>query len=114
MEFVDFAPGEPNGVDANGGEDAVELDFRQRLSRNGEWNDATTSQEYEMVRTPSSNSTATIPLTQLTGLGARSSPYAKPPSLRLCPGTPSPGARTCRRRSASELASTTSTIFSSR
>ena len=48
VEFVDFAPGEPNGVDANGGEDAVELDFRQRLSRNGEWNDATTSQDYEM------------------------------------------------------------------
>lgn len=36
VEFVDFAPGEPNGVDdANGGagEDAVELDFRERLSR---------------------------------------------------------------------------------
>ena len=52
VEFVDFAPGEPNGVDdANGGEDAVELDFRERLSRYGEWNDATTDQGYESNHT---------------------------------------------------------------
>ena len=51
VEFVDWAPGEPNGVDnddPSSGEDAVELDFRERLSRYGEWNDATTSQDYEM------------------------------------------------------------------
>ena len=40
VEFVDFAPGEPNGVDANGGgEDAVELDFRPRQGGSGGWND---------------------------------------------------------------------------
>ena len=33
-------------------EDAVELDFRERLSRYGEWNDATNDQGYEMVRAP--------------------------------------------------------------
>ena len=51
VEFVDWAPGEPNGVDSvdpSTGEDAVELDFRERLGRYGEWNDATTSQNYEM------------------------------------------------------------------
>ena len=30
-----------------GDEDAVELDFRQRLTRFGEWNDATMDQGYE-------------------------------------------------------------------
>ena len=45
---MDFAPGEPNGVNDAGDEDAVELDFRQRLTRFGEWNDATMDQGYEM------------------------------------------------------------------
>jgi len=45
---VDFAPGEPNGVNDVGDEDAVELDFRERLTRFGEWNDATMDQGYEM------------------------------------------------------------------
>ena len=47
---MDWAPGEPNGVDnlEGGGEDAVELDFRERLTRYGEWNDATNDQSYEM------------------------------------------------------------------
>jgi|EP01046_Picozoa_sp_COSAG06_P003293 hypothetical protein len=40
VSFVDFAPGEPNDVN-DGGEDAVEMDFRERLTRFGEWNDAT-------------------------------------------------------------------------
>ena len=49
--------GEPNDVGT--GEDAVEIDFRERLTRKGEWNDATQAEDYEMVRAPSSNSTAT-------------------------------------------------------
>lgn len=48
VSFVDFAPGEPNGVNDAGDEDAVEIDFRQRLTRFGEWNDATMDQAYEM------------------------------------------------------------------
>ena len=47
VTYVDFAPGEPNDVN-DGGEDAVEMDFRQRLTRFGEWNDATMDQGYEM------------------------------------------------------------------
>ena len=35
VDFVDFAPGEPNDV-GDTGEDAVEMDFRQRLTRFGE------------------------------------------------------------------------------
>ena len=48
--------GEPNDVGT--GEDAVEIDFRERLTGKGEWNDATQAEDYEMVRAPS-NSTAT-------------------------------------------------------
>ena len=46
------SPGEPNDVphedSFEGAEDAVEMDFRSRLTRFGEWNDATNAQEYEM------------------------------------------------------------------
>jgi hypothetical protein len=45
VDYADWAVGEPN--DVNGGEDAVEMDFRQRLTRFGEWNDATMDQGYE-------------------------------------------------------------------
>jgi len=38
--------GEPNDVGT--GEDAVELDFRERLTRFGEWNDASQNEGYEM------------------------------------------------------------------
>ena len=47
VEFVDFAPGEPNDV-GDAGEDAVEMDFRTGLTRFGEWNDASNDQAYEM------------------------------------------------------------------
>ena len=47
VEYVDFAPGEPNDV-GEGGEDAVEMDFRQRLTRFGEWNDASAAEDYHM------------------------------------------------------------------
>ena len=47
VSFVDWAPGEPNDV-ANNGEDAVEIDFRTRIQRSGEWNDAQTTDDYEM------------------------------------------------------------------
>ena len=43
-------------------EDAVELDFRERLSRYGEWNDATNDQGYEMVRAPRQQYQALLPL----------------------------------------------------
>ena len=52
-----LAQGEPNDVGT--GEDAVEIDFRERLTRKGEWNDATQAEDYEMVRASSCNSTAT-------------------------------------------------------
>ena len=43
-----FANAVDNPHEHAGDEDAVELDFRQRLTRFGEWNDATTDQAYEM------------------------------------------------------------------
>ena len=45
--YVDWAPGEPNDV-GDGGEDAVEMDFRERINRQGEWNDATQADDYLM------------------------------------------------------------------
>ena len=43
VEFVDFAPGEPNEYSGTS-EDAVEMDFRQGLTRFGEWNDASSDE----------------------------------------------------------------------
>ncbi len=50
VDYVAWAPGEPNGGSSAhaGGENAVEMDFRIGITRNGKWNDASSAPEYGM------------------------------------------------------------------
>ena len=45
VDFLNWSPGEPNDVDVD--HDSVELDFRPRIGRYGEWNDATRNTVYD-------------------------------------------------------------------
>ena len=48
VDYVNWAPGEPNQGGATSLENAVEMDFRDSIGRSGAWNDASSAPDYGM------------------------------------------------------------------